>query len=113
MALLLEPLEAKFGANASEKTPGEKLMGLVRRAYEKTNRLLAVIIDEYDAPLLDVLHEEASLPEFHCNRMACIIHKERERSTTNAPFLLFVYCSPCTISSQNAARCGCLCCRWL
>lgn len=32
---------------------------------------------------------------------------------TNAPFLLFVSCSPCTISSQNAARCGCLCCRWL
>lgn len=64
LSLMLEPIEEKYGAKASEKTPGEKLMGLIRRAYEQTGKQVAVIIDEYDAPLLDVLHEEAMLPEF-------------------------------------------------
>ena len=42
---------------AKLKTPGERLHGLIRRAYEQTGAQAVVIIDEYDAPLLDVLHE--------------------------------------------------------
>lgn len=64
MSLMLSPLLDQYGRNEEEKTPGEKLQGLIRRAYEKTGRQVAVIIDEYDAPLLDVLHEDAMLPEF-------------------------------------------------
>ena len=40
-----------------------RLGGLIERAYEKTGRQVAVIIDEYDAPLLDVLHEDTVLKE--------------------------------------------------
>ncbi|MBQ3732447.1 MAG: AAA family ATPase [Bacteroidales bacterium] len=64
LSLLLEPIEEAFGSKESEKTPGEKFQGLIRRAYQKTGKQVAVIIDEYDAPLLDVLHEESLLPEF-------------------------------------------------
>ena len=64
LLLMLEPIEEKYGAKGSEKTPGEKLQGLIRRAYGQTGKQVAVIVDEYDAPLLDVLHEEAMLPEF-------------------------------------------------
>ena len=64
LSLMLELIEEKYGTKESEKTPGEKLHGLIRRAYEQTGKQVAVIIDEYDAPLLDVLHEEAMLPEF-------------------------------------------------
>ena len=64
LSLLLEPIEETFGSKESEKTPGEKFQGLIRRAYQKTGKQVAVIIDEYDAPLLDVLHEESLLPEF-------------------------------------------------
>ena len=64
LSLMLEPIEEKYGVKDTEKTPGEKLQGLIRRAYEKTGRQVAVIIDEYDAPLLDVLHEDTMLPEF-------------------------------------------------
>ena len=39
------------------------LAGLIDRAYEKTGRQVVVIIDEYDAPLLDVLHEKEVLTE--------------------------------------------------
>ena len=54
----------KFGTVQEEVTPGEKLRGMIRRAYEQTGAQVAVIIDEYDAPLLEVLHEEKRLPEF-------------------------------------------------
>ena len=64
LSLLLEPAEETFGSKESEKTPGEKFKGLIRRAYQKTGKQVAVIIDEYDAPLLDVLHEDTLLPGF-------------------------------------------------
>ena len=53
-----------FDGNDFEKTPGERLTGMIQRAYHQTQRQVAVIIDEYDAPLLEVLHEEENLPTF-------------------------------------------------
>ena len=58
------PLTAQFGREEDETTPGKLLTGMIRRAYEKTGKQVAVIIDEYDAPLLEVLHEEERLPEY-------------------------------------------------
>ena len=40
-----------------------RLSGIIDRAYEKTGKQVVVIIDEYDAPLLDVLHEDTTLKE--------------------------------------------------
>lgn len=60
----MEPLAEKFGKTESETTPGKLLTGMIRRAYETTGKQVAVIIDEYDAPLLEVLHEEERLPEY-------------------------------------------------
>lgn len=37
------------------------MIGLVTRAYEQTGEKVVVIIDEYDAPLLDVVHKEENL----------------------------------------------------
>ena len=38
------------------------MQGLIGRAYAQTGRQVVVLIDEYDAPLLDVMHEEKNLP---------------------------------------------------
>lgn len=62
--MVLLSRERYFEGNDSEKTPGEKLTGMIHRAYNETHRQVAVIIDEYDAPLLEVLHEEENLPAF-------------------------------------------------
>ena len=64
LLLLLDPLIKEYGKQDNEEFPGDVFRGLIRRAYEKTGKQVAVIIDEYDAPLLEVLHEEEQLPEF-------------------------------------------------
>ena len=47
-----------YGEDDKETTPGKMFDGLIRRANKQTGKQVVVIIDEYDAPLLDVLHEE-------------------------------------------------------
>ena len=60
---ILAPYEKVYGENPKETTPGMRLGGLIDRAFEQTGCQVVVIIDEYDAPLLDVLHEDATLKE--------------------------------------------------
>ena len=60
----LLPLAEVYGNNPMETTPGALFSGLIRRAYQQTGEQVVVVIDEYDAPLLDVLHEEEQLPAF-------------------------------------------------
>ena len=64
LVMMLKPLAAEFGRDEEEVTPGEILTGMIRRAYERTGKQVVVVIDEYDAPLLDMLHEDTLLPEF-------------------------------------------------
>ena len=59
--LRLLPYEKLYGKGEGENYPNERLAGIVKRAYEKTGEKVAVIIDEYDAPLLDVVHEKENL----------------------------------------------------
>ena len=61
--LLLRDYVRKYDTDEGEVTPGGLLRGLIRRAYQRYNRPVVVLIDEYDAPLLDVLHNEESLKD--------------------------------------------------
>jgi hypothetical protein len=58
LSRLLDKMESVYGVNPRETTPGMRLAGLIDRAYAQTGQQVAVIIDEYDAPLLDALHED-------------------------------------------------------
>ncbi len=58
---ILLPYEKLYGKDENELYPNERLDGLVRRAYQQTGQKAVVIIDEYDAPLLDVVHEKDNL----------------------------------------------------
>ena len=61
---LLNPYKNEYGEGAYEDTPGGLFSGLIHRANEKTGKQVAVIIDEYDAPLLDKLHIPETLDAF-------------------------------------------------
>lgn len=58
---ILLPYERLYGKGEGENTPNERLIGITQRAYNETGQKVVVIIDEYDAPLLDVVHESENL----------------------------------------------------
>ena len=58
----LEEKEAVYGIDRPKNGTNNRLTDLIMTACQKTGRQVVVLIDEYDAPLLDVVHEETQLP---------------------------------------------------
>lgn len=58
---LLKDYEADLGIDNAAETPGDRLSELIKHYYKRTGKKVVIIIDEYDAPLLDVLHEDDQL----------------------------------------------------
>ena len=54
--------EAEWKIVTPSKDANDRLTALIKTAYEKTGKQVVVLIDEYDAPLLDVMHEDEKLP---------------------------------------------------
>lgn len=59
--LKLYNYEQVYGKLDEEVNPNQRLIGIIKRAYEQTGKKVVVLIDEYDAPLLDVVHEQDNL----------------------------------------------------
>ena len=95
LSRLLDKMEEDFGTNPKEKTPGMRLAGLIERAYEQTGRQVVVIIDEYDAPLLDVLHEDERLIE-----MREVMQEFYQRLKMMEPKIKFCFITGITKFSQ-------------
>ncbi|MDO4161085.1 MAG: AAA family ATPase, partial [Prevotellaceae bacterium] len=99
---LIQEIEGKlcdyehiYGRDESDININQRMEGLIKRAYNKTGRQVVVLIDEYDAPLLDVVHEETNLPQlrdvmrnFYSPLKAC------------DPYLRFVFLTGITKFSQ-------------
>ena len=62
LSFKLAKYEEVYGRNGGDERPNQRLQGLIERAYRQTGKEVVVLIDEYDAPLLDVMHEEKDLP---------------------------------------------------
>ena len=50
--------EEIYGASPSEKVVSERFKGVIQRAYEKTGQKVAILVDEYDKPLLQAFDNE-------------------------------------------------------
>ena len=58
----LEEHEKIYGITNPAVDNNDRLTKLIITAYEQTGKQVVVLIDEYDAPLLDIVHEEENLP---------------------------------------------------
>ena len=47
--------ERRYGSRPSEVTPALRFAGVIRRACEKTGHRVAILVDEYDKPLLNAI----------------------------------------------------------
>ncbi len=62
LKFILQPYLELYSCNIEGLQPGKLLTEIIRKA--SGNKQVVVLIDEYDSPLLDVLHEEEQLPAF-------------------------------------------------
>lgn len=60
LVLMLSRLDC-YIEDSKEVTPGEILEGMISRIYRKTSQQVVVLVDEYDAPLLGVIHDNEML----------------------------------------------------
>ncbi len=91
----LSRYEDIYGSNNKEIHPNERLEGLVHRAYERTGQRVVILIDEYDAPLLDVVSEEENLPI-----LRKVMRNFYSPLKDLAPYLRFVFLTGITKFSQ-------------
>ena len=63
LGYLLEDYEQKYGIENHRNGNNNRFNDLIEVVYRKTGKQVVVLIDEYDAPLLDVAHEKEKLYE--------------------------------------------------
>ena len=58
---ILKDNENRLGVECDSSDPNVRMLNLIQTVYHKTGKQVVVLIDEYDAPLLDVVHENERL----------------------------------------------------
>ena len=56
--------EAIYGKGEDETTLSNRFKGIIQRAYELTGKGVVVLVDEYDKPLLQAIHNKKLLEEY-------------------------------------------------
>ena len=91
----LKGYETRYALAQDVEGLNNRLARLIREACEQSGKQVVVLVDEYDAPLLDVVHEERDLPvlrevmrNFYSPLKAC------------DPYLRFVFLTGITKFSQ-------------
>ena len=92
---ILQDEEKKWGIVPNSKGANTRFMELIKVAHQQTGRQVVVLIDEYDAPLLDVVHDEENLPVLR-NLMRNFYSPLKDCD----PYLRFVFLTGITKFSQ-------------
>ena len=95
LLFMLEENERRFGITSDSIDPNVRLRNLITSIYEKTGKKVVILIDEYDAPLLDVVHEDKTLPVLR-NVMRNFYSPLKDSD----PYLHFVFLTGITKFSQ-------------
>ena len=91
----LEEYEKIYGITNPATDNNDRLTALIQAAYRQTGKKVVVLIDEYDAPLLDVVHEEKTLPV-----LRNVMRNFYSPLKASDPYLQFVFLTGITKFSQ-------------
>ena len=91
----LSQLEQIYGTEEWAISTNQRLECLVKRAYKQTGQKVVLLIDEYDAPLLDVVHEKDNL-----TKLRSIMQNFYSPIKYLDPWLQFVFITGITKFSQ-------------
>ena len=92
---ILHDNEHRLGVQSEGQDANVRLKNLIRATYEQTGKQVVVLIDEYDSPLLDVVHEEENLP-----KLRKIMRNFYSPLKACAPYLRYVFLTGITKFSQ-------------
>ena len=92
---MLEREEVKWNITSPKQDANDRLLDLILTAYNKTGKPVVILIDEYDAPLLDVAHEKVKLDE-----LRQIMRNFYSPLKDCDPYLKFVFITGITKFSQ-------------
>ena len=92
---ILSNQERKFGIKKEAVDSNVRLYNLIHAIYEQTGKQVVLLIDEYDAPLLDVVHEDEHLTE-----LRQIMRNFYSPIKDCDPYLRFVFVTGITKFSQ-------------
>ena len=92
---ILRDNEHRLGVQSEGQDTNVRLSNLIRAAYEQAGKGVVVLIDEYDSPLLDVVHEEENLP-----KLRKIMRNFYSPLKGRAPYLRYVFLTGITKFSQ-------------
>lgn len=92
---IIEENEKRFGISSNKPDPNLRLKNLIINVYKKTGRQVVVLMDEYDAPLLDVVHQDVDL-----DKLRRIMRNFYSPLKDSDPYLKFVFITGITKFSQ-------------
>ena len=92
---ILAENERRFGLSSDHPDPNVRMKNLITSVCEKTGKQVVILIDEYDAPLLDVVHEEKTLPV-----LRNVMRNFYSPLKASDPHLLFLFITGITKFSQ-------------
>lgn len=92
---VLESNEERLGIHSDSTDPNIRLIDLINTIYKKSGKQVVVLIDEYDAPLLDVAHKNDNLGE-----LRQIMRNFYSPLKLCEPYLRFVFLTGITKFSQ-------------
>ena len=91
----LAEYEGRYGITHPATDNNDRFTALIQAAYHKTGKQVVILIDEYDAPLLDVVHEDTMLPV-----LRNVMRNFYSPLKASDPYLQFVFLTGITKFSQ-------------
>ncbi len=92
---IIEKQEAKFDCRSSKPDVNNRFADLMENVHRNTGKKVVILIDEYDAPLLDVVHEEENL-----GALRNVMRNFYSPLKAAEPYLRFVFLTGITKFSQ-------------